>query len=39
MQGGLASLVMIKHHIAPALIGQDPLDHAVLAGSRCCTGW
>ena len=30
MQGGLASLTMIKHHIAPALLGQDPLDHAVL---------
>ena len=30
MQGGLASLAMIKHHLAPALIGQDPLDHAVL---------
>ncbi|MCB1743532.1 MAG: mandelate racemase/muconate lactonizing enzyme family protein [Gammaproteobacteria bacterium] len=30
MQGGLASLSMIKHNIAPALIGEDPLDHAVL---------
>jgi L-alanine-DL-glutamate epimerase-like enolase superfamily enzyme len=30
MQGGLASLVIIKHHVAPALIGKDPLDHAVL---------
>jgi L-alanine-DL-glutamate epimerase-like enolase superfamily enzyme len=30
MQGGIASLVMIRHHIAPMLIGQDPLDHAVL---------
>ena len=30
MQGGLASLSMIKHDIAPLLIGQDPLDHAVL---------
>jgi predicted outer membrane repeat protein len=30
MQGGLASLVIVKHHLAPALIGQDPLDHAVL---------
>jgi L-alanine-DL-glutamate epimerase-like enolase superfamily enzyme len=30
MQGGLASLVIVKHHLAPALIGTDPLDHAVL---------
>jgi L-alanine-DL-glutamate epimerase-like enolase superfamily enzyme len=30
MQGGLASLVIVKRHLAPALIGQDPLDHAVL---------
>jgi L-alanine-DL-glutamate epimerase-like enolase superfamily enzyme len=30
MQGGLASLSMIKNDIAPMLIGQDPLDHAVL---------
>lgn len=30
MHGGLASLVIIKHHLAPMLIGQDPLDHAVL---------
>jgi L-alanine-DL-glutamate epimerase-like enolase superfamily enzyme len=30
MQGGLASLGMIAHDIAPALIGADPLDHAVL---------
>ena len=30
MQGGLASLGMIVHDIAPALIGADPLDHAVL---------
>jgi L-alanine-DL-glutamate epimerase-like enolase superfamily enzyme len=30
MQGGLASLGMIVHDIAPRLIGQDPLDHAVL---------
>ncbi len=30
MQGGLASLVIIKHHLAPTLLGQDPLDHAVL---------
>ena len=30
MQGGLASLVILKHHIAPAVIGADPLDHAVL---------
>ena len=30
MQGGLASLGIIKHNIAPTLIGKDPLDHAVL---------
>jgi len=30
MQGGLASLGIIKHDVAPALIGGDPLDHAVL---------
>ena len=30
MQGGLASLGIIKHDLAPALIGKDPLDHAVL---------
>ena len=30
MQGGLASLGMIVHNIAPALIGADPLDQAVL---------
>jgi L-alanine-DL-glutamate epimerase-like enolase superfamily enzyme len=30
MQGGLASLGMIKHNLAPELIGADPLDHAVL---------
>ena len=30
MYGGRASLGMIKHEIAPALIGADPLDHAVL---------
>ncbi len=30
MQGGLASLAMIKHDVAPLLLGQDPLDHAVL---------
>jgi L-alanine-DL-glutamate epimerase-like enolase superfamily enzyme len=30
MQGGLASLAIVKHHVAPALIGADPLDHAVL---------
>jgi L-alanine-DL-glutamate epimerase-like enolase superfamily enzyme len=30
MQGGLASLGIIQHDLAPALIGQDPLDHAVL---------
>ena len=30
MRGGLASLGMVVHDIAPALIGADPLDHAVL---------
>src|ERR1043166_1703840 len=30
MQGGLASLGIIARDIAPMLIGQDPLDHAVL---------
>ena len=30
MQGGLASLGIIRHDLGPALIGKDPLDHAVL---------
>ena len=30
MQGGLVSLTILKHHIAPALAGADPLDHAVI---------
>jgi L-alanine-DL-glutamate epimerase-like enolase superfamily enzyme len=30
MQGGRASLGMIRDDIAPMLIGNDPLDHAVL---------
>ncbi|HVH77608.1 MAG TPA: mandelate racemase/muconate lactonizing enzyme family protein [Stellaceae bacterium] len=30
MQGGLASLGMITRDLAPALIGEDPLDHGVL---------
>src|SRR6201996_7879914 len=30
MQGGLASLGMIRDDLAPTLIGKDPLDHAVL---------
>ena len=30
MQGGLASVGMIVHDIAPRLIGADPLDQAVL---------
>lgn len=30
MQGGLASLGIVVHNLAPALIGKDPLDHAVL---------
>src|SRR6516225_3012591 len=30
MQGGVASLEIVAHNLAPALIGKDPLDHAVL---------
>jgi L-alanine-DL-glutamate epimerase-like enolase superfamily enzyme len=30
MRGGRASLGMVTHDIAPMLVGQDPLDHAVL---------
>ncbi|MCZ8102025.1 MAG: mandelate racemase/muconate lactonizing enzyme family protein [Burkholderiales bacterium] len=30
MEGGLVSLVIIAKHMAPFLIGKDPLDHAVL---------
>lgn len=30
MQGGLASLGIIRDNLAPELIGADPLDHAVL---------
>jgi L-alanine-DL-glutamate epimerase-like enolase superfamily enzyme len=30
MQGGLASLAILNHYIAPAIIGADPLDHAVI---------
>ena len=30
MQGGLASLMILAHHIAPAIVGADPLDHAVI---------
>jgi L-alanine-DL-glutamate epimerase-like enolase superfamily enzyme len=30
MQGGLASLGIIVHDIAPAILQADPLDHAVL---------
>ena len=30
MQGGLASLRIIAHDIAPAILQADPLDHAVL---------
>jgi L-alanine-DL-glutamate epimerase-like enolase superfamily enzyme len=30
MQGGLASLGIVAHHLAPMLVGRDPLDHAVL---------
>jgi len=30
MQGGVASLGIINDNLAPMLLGQDPLDHAVL---------
>lgn len=30
MRGGVASLAILKHHIAPAVIGADPLDHAII---------
>jgi L-alanine-DL-glutamate epimerase-like enolase superfamily enzyme len=30
MQGGLASLAILQHHIVPTLIGADPLDHTVI---------
>src|ERR1043166_954041 len=30
MQGGIASLGIIARDVAPTLIGEDPLDHAVL---------
>jgi L-alanine-DL-glutamate epimerase-like enolase superfamily enzyme len=30
MQGGLHSLGIVERDLAPALIGEDPLDHAVL---------
>ncbi|HEX3350598.1 MAG TPA: mandelate racemase/muconate lactonizing enzyme family protein [Acetobacteraceae bacterium] len=30
MVGGLASLTILEHHIAPTLIGADPLDHAII---------
>ena len=30
MQGGLASLGIVAHNLAPELVGKDPLDHAVL---------
>jgi L-alanine-DL-glutamate epimerase-like enolase superfamily enzyme len=30
MQGGLASLAILARHLAPALVGADPLNHAVL---------
>src|SRR3954452_2441847 len=33
MQGGVASLGIIARDVAPTLIGQDPLDHAVLLDS------
>ena len=30
MEGGKASLEIVRDNIAPALVGKDPLDHAVL---------
>ena len=30
MQGGIASLGILVHDVAPAVIGADPLDHAVI---------
>ena len=30
MQGGLASLGIIRNDVTPMLLGQDPLDHAVI---------
>jgi len=30
MQGGLASLGIVARNLVPELVGQDPLDHAVL---------
>ena len=30
MQGGLASLGIIRSDLTPMLLGQDPLDHAVI---------
>ena len=30
MEGGVASLAIITRHMAPMLLGKDPLDHAVL---------
>jgi L-alanine-DL-glutamate epimerase-like enolase superfamily enzyme len=33
MQGGLTSLGIIRHNLAPELLGADPLDHAVLHDS------
>ncbi len=30
MRGGVASLAILTHHIGPAIIGADPLDHAVI---------
>lgn len=38
MQGGLASLTIIAHDMAPYLVGKDALDHAVLVDTllhRC----
>ncbi len=30
MQGGLASLGILVHDVAPSIIGADPLDHAIV---------
>ena len=34
MQGGVASLGIIARDVAPMLVGEDPLDHAVLLQMR-----
>jgi L-alanine-DL-glutamate epimerase-like enolase superfamily enzyme len=38
MQGGIASLGIVARDVAPMLLGQDPLDHAVLLDSLAQLG-